>query len=139
MSYQRDWQVSFEALRNSDRPCSRPPTPMRSGKCLVQVNMDDIEAHVPGPDLSKNWVEVGPIIVEQSPRLVNSLRDFENVFLEYSESVGVGYHQTGGLGTYCSLQRGQVDHSVCVGWHDYHPEACHGCACRVCTVGGVRH
>ncbi len=59
--------------------------------------MDDVEAHVAGARVAHHRVEVGAVVVERPPRLVDQAGDLGDVLVEEAERVGVGQHQAGDL------------------------------------------
>src|SRR2546426_5883776 len=79
---QWDGQESFEILSNTYRSGARSTATMGSCKGLVQIEMNDIESHVPRSNLAQNRVEVRPIVVEQTTRVMNRLCNLENILLE---------------------------------------------------------
>src|SRR6267378_8423007 len=52
-SYQRNRQVAFQSLRHTDWTRSRASTTVGSREGLVKIQVDNVEAHVTGSDLSK--------------------------------------------------------------------------------------
>ena len=44
--------------------------------------MDDVESHVSRADLPQYGVEVRSVIVQETPGVMNDLRDFEHILLE---------------------------------------------------------
>src|SRR5713101_1754438 len=98
-SYKRNRQVAFQRLRHTNRTRSRASTTVRSREGLVKIQVDNVETHVAGSDLSQQRVEVCPVVVEQAARLMDYLCDFENVLLEDSQSVRIRNHKSGRVRT----------------------------------------
>ena len=68
---------------------------MRHGKGLVQVQVDDVKAHVPRPGYPEDGVEVGAVVIEQAALVMHGCRQLRDVLLEEPEGVGVGQHDPG--------------------------------------------
>src|SRR5256885_9538255 len=51
--------------------------------------MNDIESHVTRPNLPQNRVEVRPIVVEQTTRVMDGLCNLENILLEIPSVFGL--------------------------------------------------
>ena len=66
---------------------------MGSREGLVQVQVNDIKAHVAGTGHACDRIQVCPIVIEQAPCRVNFLGNFLNVGFEQAHRVGVGEHQ----------------------------------------------
>jgi hypothetical protein len=86
-------QERLDAVADGDRPGPRPPAPVRLRERLVQVEVDDVEAHVAGPGASHHRVEVGPVVVERRARVVDDVGDLLDRRVEQPERVRVGQHQ----------------------------------------------
>ena len=61
----------------------------------MQIQMDDIDAHVAGPRHADKSVHVGAVHVNQPARVVNDAANLLNVLLKQSECVWIGQHQSG--------------------------------------------
>src|SRR6266699_4159431 len=92
--YQGNRQVAFQLFRYAHRTRARASTPVGSRESLVKIQVDNVEAHVAGSDLSEQRIEVCSVIVQQASCFVHDLCDFENVLLEYSQSVRIRNHQS---------------------------------------------
>ena len=57
--------------------------------------MDDVEAHVSGPRLADDGVEVGAVVVEERAGRVEDLRHFDDVLVEEAQGRRVRQHQPG--------------------------------------------
>ena len=108
-----------------------------SGECLMQVQVHQVEAHVPGPDHPHHRVQVGPVVVAQAPGVVDDLGDLQDVGVEEAQGVGVGEHEGGHIGAHGGPQGLQVHAPLGVGGHVHHREAAHGGGGGVGAVGGV--
>ncbi len=53
----------------------------------MQVEVDDVKAHVARPAAAENGVGVGTVVVQQAAGIVDDLGDFQNVFFEQAERV----------------------------------------------------
>ena len=56
---------------------------MRCGKSLVQVNMNDVEAHIAGLDFTEYGVEVRAVVIQQPARLVDDFAHFSDVLFKH--------------------------------------------------------
>jgi hypothetical protein len=88
-------QEGLDPLGDRDRPRPRAAAAVRLAEGLVQVDVDDVEAHVAGPRVAHHRVEVGAVVVEGAARLVDQPGDLGDVLVEDAERVGVGQHQAG--------------------------------------------
>jgi len=61
----------------------------------VQVDVDDVEAHVAGAAVAHDRVQIGAVVVESAADAVDDLRHLGDVLVEEAERVGVGQHQAG--------------------------------------------
>src|SRR5262249_1063073 len=114
---------------------------VRLAEGLVEVDVDDVEAHVAGPRVPHHRVEVGAVVVERPPRLVNQGGDLGNVLVEDAERVGVGQHQAGDLTLVLGQLRPQVVHlhpAHLVGCDFDYLVAGHRHRGRIGAMGGVR-
>ncbi|KPV64282.1 MAG: hypothetical protein AOA65_1023 [Candidatus Bathyarchaeota archaeon BA1] len=84
-----NWQKSFQLLRHPHRTCSGSSPAMGGSERFVYVYVNNVESHVSGSHLPKDGIEVCPVVIQQSTRLVNDLGDFLDVFLENSKGVRV--------------------------------------------------
>ena len=67
----RDRQERQQALADADRARARTAAAVRRRERLVQVHVDDVEAHVARAHLAEDRVEVGAVVVQQPARLVH--------------------------------------------------------------------
>ncbi|MBS1221954.1 MAG: hypothetical protein H6R23_1574 [Proteobacteria bacterium] len=112
---------------------------MRGGEGLVQVHVHHVEAHVAGPGLAENCVEVGAVVVEQATGGVNDGGDFLDVAFEHAQGRGIGQHQPGGLQSDRLAQGGKVHIAVGVGGNFADREPAHDGGGGIGAVGGVGH
>src|SRR5689334_5341697 len=82
---------------------------MRRREGLVQVHVDDVEAHIARAHLAEDGVEVGAVVVQQAAGVVNDLGDFLDATFEHAAGGGIGQHDAGGVRTHGRLQRLDVD------------------------------
>ena len=111
----RPRQIRLDAVRHRDRPGARPAAPVGLGERLVQVVVDDVEAHVAGPRDAHHGVEVGPVVVERGPHAVHDRGDLLDVAVEQPERVGVGEHEAGHVVAGLGAQIVDVHAAVLVG------------------------
>ncbi len=67
---------------------------MGSRKRLVQVQVDNIDAHVARPRHSHQCVHVRPVHVHQPTGIVHNLTNLTNILLKKSEGIRIGKHQS---------------------------------------------
>ena len=101
--------------------------------------MDDIKAHIAGPDLAENGVQICTIIVEQPAGLMNNGGDLFNPAFKHPQRRGIGEHDTRGLWPYRLLQRGKIHITLCVRRNLMYLVTAHGGGSRVSAVCGIRH
>jgi hypothetical protein len=63
----------------------------------VQVDVDDVEAHVTRPGDPAHCVEVRAVVVHQRARAVEDPFDLLDVLVEEAEGRGVREHERGGV------------------------------------------
>ena len=63
----------------------------------MQVEVDDVEAHVARPGDAADGVQVGPVVVQERAGLVEDLCDLIDVLVEQAERRGIRQHQSGGV------------------------------------------
>ena len=134
----RPGQEVDQAGRHGDRPGSRPPAAVRGGEGLVQVHVHDVESHVARPHDAEDGVEVGPVVVEQAPHLMDGRGDGLDVLFEQPQRVGVGQHDPGHVRVEDGPQRGQVDTAPLVAGHGDRLVAAQRDRGRIGAVGRVR-
>ena len=70
---------------------------MRRGEGLVQVQVHNVKAHIPGTDHAHERIHVGAVIVKQAAGSVNQRCDGPYFRLKQTQRVGVGHHDAGYL------------------------------------------
>src|SRR5437016_107336 len=85
----RHGQKRFELLSTTTWAAAGTTTAVRCGKGLVQVEMDDINAHITGPRHPYQRVHVCAIHVNQAARVMYDLADLLNVCFEETKCVRV--------------------------------------------------
>ena len=80
---------------HGDRPRAGAAAAVRLRERLVQVEVDDVEAHVAGPGDAHHRVQVRAVVVERRPRVVHDPGDLLDVAVEQAERVRVREHQAG--------------------------------------------
>ncbi len=102
-------QERHQALGHGHRSGAGPAAAVGGGEGLVQVHVDDVEAHVAGPDDAQDGVEVGAVVVQETADLVDGGGDLGDVLLEEAQRVRVGQHDAGHVLVEHRPQRGHVD------------------------------
>ena len=136
---QRAGHVLFEEFLAADRACAGAAAAVRCGERLMQVTVDAVKAHVTGTDDAHDGVEVRAVVIAQAARIVNDLRDLEDVLVENTDGVRVRQHQSRGVGADGGAQRVEVDAAVHAGRDVDDLEAAHRGGRGVRAVGGVGH
>ena len=139
VQHQRNRHEGQQPLRYAHRSCARTAAAVRGGKGLVQVHVDDVEAHVARAHLAQNRVEVGAVVVGEAARVVNDFLDFGDGFFEHAQRRRIGQHQAGGVRTDGRFQRFDVDAAGRVGGNFLDRVAAHRRRRRVGAVRGIRH
>ncbi len=119
-------------------PRAGPAAAVGLGEGLVEVEVDDVEAHVAGPRDPHHRVEVRAVVVERGADAVDDVGDLLDVRVEHAERVRVGEHQAGDALVGLRAQVVEVDAAVVVGRELDHLEARHRDRRRVGAVRGVR-
>ena len=101
--------------------------------------MDAVEAHVARADDAHDGVEVRAVVVAQSARVVDDLRDLQNVLIEDADRVRIREHQSRRVGADGGTQRVEIDAAIRAGGDVHHLIAAHGGGGGVRSVGGVGH
>ncbi len=113
----RPGQEGREALGDGHRTGTRSPATVRGGERLVQVHVDDVEAHVARPGHAQDGVEIGAVVIKQPADPVDGRRDGGDVLLEEAQGVRVGQHDAGHLVVEDAVQGGHVDAATGVARH----------------------
>ena len=110
---------------------------VRGRKGLVQVGVDAVEAHIAGTDNAHDSVQVCAVVVAKAARVVDDLRDLEDVRIEDADGVGVREHQTCRIGADSRTQRVEVNAALVVRLDVDDLIAAHGSRRGVRAVGRV--
>ena len=112
---------------------------MRGREGLVEVQVHDIESHITRTDGTEKRVHIRSIIIEETAASVYTFCNLCDFFLEETEGVRVGHHDTCDIVT---EKRNKVSHvykAVFLGFDDYDIKSADCSAGRVCTVRTVRN
>ena len=93
----RPRQERLDPLGYGDRARAGPAAAVGLREGLVQVEVDDVEAHVARPREAHDGVQVGAVVVERGPDAVHDPGDLLDVLVEQAERVRVRQHQAGHL------------------------------------------
>ncbi len=104
-------------------PAPGPPPPCGVREGLVQVHMDDVEAHVAGPHLAQDRVQVRAVVVQEPARIVHDARDLLDAALEHAERRRIRQHDAGRPRADRGLERLKIDVALGV-----HGDLAHGIA-----------
>ena len=78
----RRGQEGLEDLPHGHRPTTRPAATVWLREGLVEVVVDDVEAHVAGARDAADRVQIRAVVVEERPRVVEDLRHLLDVLVE---------------------------------------------------------
>ena len=96
------------------RSCSRATTAVRGGECLVEVEMEDVKAHVSRTYDSHQRVHVGTIVIQQTATFMHKRRNLPDILLEKTEGIRIGHHDAGNGIVKKRLEVLDIDKSVCL-------------------------
>ena len=133
----RHRQVRREALAHRDRAAAGAAAAVRLRERLVQVDVDDVEAHVARPRDAADGVEVRAVVVHERAGGVEDVADRLDVLVEEAERRRVGEHQPGRVLVDLAAQVVEVDVAARVGADGRQLVAGHRHAGRVRAVRGV--
>src|SRR5438034_7847380 len=91
----RSGQERLEDVAHGDRAASRTAAAVRLRERLVQVDVDDVEAHVAGSRDPAHGVQVRAVVVHERAGAVEDALDLLDVLVEETEGRRVGEHQSG--------------------------------------------
>ena len=134
----RPRKEGLDPVARRDRPRSRAAAAVRLRERLVEVDVDDVEAHVPWPGAAHDRVQIGAVVVEGAAGVVHDRGDLLDVLVEQAERVRVGEHQAGGVVAGLRAQIVDVDPAALVRFELDHLVAGHRHRRRVGAVGRVR-
>ncbi len=112
---------------------------MRRREGLVQVHVDDIEAHVTRPHLAENRVEVGAVVIQQAAGRVHDACHFLDTPLEHAEGRRVGQHDAGRLRADHRAQCFDIDVAIFTDGDLPYDTAAHRRGRRIGAVSRFRH
>ena len=130
-------QVGLDPVRYGDRARPRTAAAVRLREGLVQVDVDDVEAHVARPRDAHDRVQVGAVVVERRAGVVHDAGDLLDALVEEAERVRVGEHQAGDVLVRLGAQVVDVDAAALVGCDLDHLVAGHRDRRGVRAVSGV--
>ena len=84
--------ASFSA--DAHRTRARSAAAVRGGEGLVQVEVHHVDAQVAGADDAQQGIQVGAVAIDQPAAIVDDLDDLLEVFVEQTERVRIGQHQS---------------------------------------------
>ena len=99
----------LEEFLDADRAGTGAAAAVRGRERLVQVVVDDVEAHIAGARDAHNGVQVRAVVIKEPARFVRKSRYFKNIRFKQAERVRVRQHQTGDVGAEFRLQVFKVD------------------------------
>ena len=100
-----------ERCGQDHRPGSWPPTAVRGGESLVQVDVHRVDAKITRADLTYNRVEVCAIAIDVATSGVDRIRNRLKIAFEQSAGVGIGDHHSGHIRAEPGGQRRQINPS----------------------------
>src|SRR3954452_1134067 len=133
----RAHQVGLDAVGDRDRAGAGTAAAVGLREGLVQVVVDDVEAHVARARTPHDGVEVRAVVVERGAHLVDDLGDLGDVLVEQPQRVRIGEHQARDVLVGLGAQVLDVDAPALVGADLDDLVAGHRHRRRVRAVGGV--
>ena len=137
-NHDRRRQERLDRVPHRDRPATRPSSAVWLREGLVQVVVDDVEAHVAGARDPDDGVQVRAVVVQERARIVEDRRDLLDALVEEPERRGVREHEARSPLVHLSAQVGEVEVAARVGLDLLEPVARHRNARRVRSVRRVR-
>ena len=111
----RHGQERLQDVADGDRPTPGAATSVRLRERLVQVDVDDVEAHVAGPRDAAHGVEVRAVVVHERAGAVEDPLDLLDVLVEQAERRRVREHERRGVLVDLAAQVVDVDVPARVG------------------------
>lgn len=130
-------QEGTQQLLEAHRARTGTAAAVGGGEGLVQIEVNDVKAHVAGTDHAHHRIEVRSIIITQTAGFVNNLCDIQNIFIKDTNGVGVGEHQSGGVRPHRCPQGLHIHAAVRAGGDVDDLKAGHHRRGGVGAVGGV--
>ena len=81
----------------------------------MQVEVDNVEAHIAGAGNAHNGVQVGAVVIAQAACLMDDVRNFKNVAVKKADGVRVRQHQPCRCVVHSGAQCVKVNAAVCAG------------------------
>ena len=113
----RRGQVRLDPARDRDRPAAGAAAAVRLRERLVQVDVDDVEAHVARPRDPADGVQVRAVVVHERAHAVEDPGDLLDVLVEQADRGRVRDHQPGRVLVDLGPQVLDVDVAARVGPH----------------------
>ncbi len=132
-------QVRQQTLSHSHGAGTGSAAAVRRGECLVQVEMNDVEAHVTGANLAEDGVQVCAVVVEQAAGLTDYIFDLQDPALEYAQRRRIGQHDAGRVRSDRILERRDIDIAVFIGRNLLDDATAHRRRCGIRAMRRVRH
>ena len=129
----------LQAFAHTDGAGAGSAAAVGSREGLVQVDVHHVETHVARTGHAQHRVEVGAVVIHQRSGLVHQAGDFGDIFLEQTQSVGVGHHHGGHCIVEQRTQIVDIHRAVGAAFHLYHLQTGHCGRCRIGAVGRVGH
>ena len=133
----RRGQVRLDRLAHRDRAAARPAAAVRLRERLVQVVVDDVEAHVAGTRDPDDRVQVRAVVVEERAGVVEDPRDLLDALVEEAERRRVREHEPGRALVHLAAEVVEVEVPARIGLDLLERVAGHRHARRVRPVRGV--
>ena len=112
---------------------------MRRTECLVQVQMNDIEAHRAWRRFAEDGVQVRTVVIKQSAGTVDDFGNLHDVALKQPQRIRIRQHQSGSLVIDCLAQSFEVDQTFSGRRDAYDIEAGDMGTRWIGSMGAVRH
>lgn len=100
--------------------------------------MNHVEAHIAGAHLAQNGIQIGAVVIEQTPGVVHRRGNLPDLAVEQAQGARIREHDTGGAGPQGDAQGGQVQVAIRPGGNLPDLVTAHDRRGRVGPVGGVR-
>ncbi len=130
-------EEGFEAFSDRDGAGARPSSAMGRREGLVQVEMEDIDPHLPRFEHTEHGVHVRTVAVDESPTSMDDFRDLDDMGFEEAERVGVRDHEGGDLFVHETFDRLRFEDPPLAGGSDDDLVAAERGAGRIRSVRGV--
>ena len=135
----RQRQERQQVRRDADRPGAGSAAAVRRRERLVQVHVDDVEAHVARLDLAQDRVEVGAVVIQQPARLVHDVANVEDRCSNTPSVDGLVSISPAVCGPTAARKRVDVDIAVAIGGNFTYRAAAHDRGGGIGAVRRIRH